>query len=304
MTTSYHEIASRWVARLRADDCSQSDREACNAWCAEHPAHASAFHIVSAVWQQSIHVLPVLPQSSSTPLPRTRPILTRRTFATGFLSGAIFLGMTSRSADAHVIRTSKGQQTGCSLAPHVSILLDSQSCVIACPEKLTADLQYGQIFLKVASKQKPFDTRAGDWVLRMQVAHVNVQSIGTTRTFTVLSGTSTLSHISTGQTHSLVAGQRITIGSDGTIALDRPSLDDLMAWRLGQLSFHDTLLRDAVTDMNRYASRPIVFSDPALGLLRISGLYHFGDNAAFAHVLEQLLPLRAIMGSTIVLVNV
>jgi len=65
--------------------------------------------------------------------------------------------------------------------------------------------------------------------------------------------------------------------------MDRPHVDQLMAWRRNEAVFDDVPLSDAVAEMNRYSRQRIVLvSDESFNRLRISGLFRTGDNVAFA----------------------
>ena len=73
-----------------------------------------------------------------------------------------------------------------------------------------------------------------------------------------------------------------------TMQMDRPHVDQLMAWRRSEAVFDDVPLSDAVAEMNRYSRQPIVVGDHSSKGLRISGLFRTGDNVAFAHAVAAL----------------
>ena len=79
------------------------------------------------------------------------------------------------------------------------------------------------------------------------------------------------------------ASQRVTM------QMDRPRIDQLMAWRRSEAVFDDVLLSDAVAEMNRYSRQPIVLvgGESSEGR-RISGLFRTGDNVAFARAVATL----------------
>ncbi len=93
----------------------------------------------------------------------------------------------------------------------------------------------------------------------------------------------------------MIAGERVHI--DGAMAaprtskvrVDRPGLDRAVAWTRGEASFDDVALNEAVAEMNRYSSKPIVmvYGD-RLKALRVSGLFRTGDSASFARAVGAL----------------
>ena len=74
-----------------------------------------------------------------------------------------------------------------------------------------------------------------------------------------------------------------------TTQMDRPNVDQLMAWRRNEAVFDDLTLSDALEDMNRYSRQPIVLvGDESAEELRISGLFRTGDNVGFARAVAAL----------------
>ncbi len=74
-----------------------------------------------------------------------------------------------------------------------------------------------------------------------------------------------------------------------TMQMDRPHVDQLMAWRRSEAVFDDVPLSDAVVEMNRYSRHPIVLVGyVSFKELGISGLFRTGDNIAFARAVSAL----------------
>lgn len=69
--------------------------------------------------------------------------------------------------------------------------------------------------------------------------------------------------------------------------------EQLLEWRDGLLFFHDTSLRDAVAEFNRYNARKIVVADDRVGALRIGGHFRWDNADAFVRLLERGFPVRA-----------
>lgn len=98
---------------------------------------------------------------------------------------------------------------------------------------------------------------------------------------------------------SLAAGERVrlaeVIGAGfgsaprATTRVDRPRIDQMLAWKRNEAVFDDVALPDAVAEMNRYGRTPIVMvGEGALGGLRVSGLFRTGDNVGFARAVAAL----------------
>ncbi len=71
--------------------------------------------------------------------------------------------------------------------------------------------------------------------------------------------------------------------------MDRPPIEQVIAWQRSEAIFDDVSLADAVAEMNRYSRTPIVLmGDSSLAGRRVSGLFHTGDNAGFARAVAAL----------------
>jgi len=82
-------------------------------------------------------------------------------------------------------------------------------------------------------------------------------------------------------------GQRLTFSERQPPELDAPSVEQIAAWRTGHIEFDDTMLADAVAEMNRYSATRIVIETPEAAALHINGVFRTGDTAAFAAALAR-----------------
>lgn len=78
-------------------------------------------------------------------------------------------------------------------------------------------------------------------------------------------------------------------GSYEAMQMDRPRMDQALAWKRGEAIFDDVSLFDAVAEMNRYRPTPIMVAGAdALGGLRVSGVFRTEDSASFARAVAEL----------------
>lgn len=71
--------------------------------------------------------------------------------------------------------------------------------------------------------------------------------------------------------------------------LDRPPVDQVTAWKRGEVVFDDVSLRDAIAEMNRYHRTPVVLvGDAGQAGRRVSGVFRTGDHAGFARAIAAL----------------
>ena len=63
------------------------------------------------------------------------------------------------------------------------------------------------------------------------------------------------------------------------------------SWRDGVVVFDDAPLADAVIEMNRYTTHPVVLADARIGTFRVSGVFKTGDPQRFAQAMAEVFPL-------------
>ncbi len=94
-------------------------------------------------------------------------------------------------------------------------------------------------------------------------------------------------------------GDRLTVTLGKAMSIDRVAdTTTETLWRRGLVQFDEAPLSEAVTELNRYATEPLVIRDPAVSDLRISGVFRTGDPARFARLLSDLLPVQVIQADS------
>ena len=66
-----------------------------------------------------------------------------------------------------------------------------------------------------------------------------------------------------------------------------PHAEEILSWRRGYLTFHETTLSDAVAEFNRYNSHPIAIDDQNVADIRISGTFRPTNYEAFVRLLQE-----------------
>lgn len=81
----------------------------------------------------------------------------------------------------------------------------------------------------------------------------------------------------------------VAFAQNGDLLVQKESVrqaEDMMTWRNGYLTFHDTTLADAVAEFNRYNDHQITIEDPQTAGIRISGTFRPTDYQAFVRLLH------------------
>lgn len=82
-------------------------------------------------------------------------------------------------------------------------------------------------------------------------------------------------------------GERAIFTPHSPPVLDRPILQQVIAWQSGELVFNATSLPEAVREMNRYSEHQILLEGPGIDSLHIGGLFQAGESVAFARAASE-----------------
>jgi len=99
----------------------------------------------------------------------------------------------------------------------------------------------------------------------------------------------------------LVAGERVIVdlvASDSppvvqVASLASADIEQRLAWRIPRLEFNGMKLDQAVEQINRYNRLQIILGDPAIGRLRISGVFRSDNPDGFVRIVEATFGLRS-----------
>lgn len=294
--------ASAWLTRLQDSGRTASAEAAFKEWLSANPAHARAFTRVNDVWE-------IIPGAAALGQP-PRTVRYRRAHRarTPWLAAAacaalvlIAVGIVHTLVPtARTYQTAPGVQKTVVLADHTRVTLntDTRLLVEYRGSERRVVLERGEALFHVKENaQRPFVVKTGTAQIVDLGTVFDVRHYSPTVAVTLLEGKVWVGAKAArpGQpalSTVLVPGERLTLRADGTHVLERPDIQQALAWRHGQVYFDDTTLSDAVADLNRYGGTPIRISDPALGDLRISGVFSVHDPAEFALAVASLHNLR------------
>jgi transmembrane sensor len=283
--------AAAWLARLHSEDRCAADDVAFRSWIAAAPENAAALDRVSSVWEASGGLAGRVERAP----PRT--LLNRRAVLAG--SGAAVIAGGSvigwNNAYAGVYRTAVGEQRRVALADGSRLLLDTATDlrVRMHGDRRELEVRSGRVGLEIATDPRPFVILADGRRTVARGGRLDVRCDGNGLAILVAEGHAEVSGGAAART--LTVGERLRVARAGAAdAVDRPNLDDLLAWQSGRAVFRDTTLAAAAEEMNRYTDRKLVIGDPKANALRLSGVYRVGDTAAFANSVAMLLPVRVI----------
>lgn len=311
--------AAVWIARLHGPDRAPAMERECLAWQARSAAHRLAFERCTDVWEAvprvrladayaSASIRPADRASEVGPSTRSRWLL-----ASTFAVLIVGFGLTAHFwSDGDVYATKVGEQQLIVLEDGTRMTLntDTRIRVVMNRDLRSVNVQAGEALFEVAKDpRRSFVVRVADSevVAVGTVFSVRLSGgaahIGEALAVTLIEGKVTVRPASPDRAHGIApavpvlmqAGERMRLVKAGkstgpaTQQVDRPRIDQVIAWRRSEAVFDDVSLLDAVAEMNRYNRTPIVLlGDASMPKLRVSGLYRTGDSAGFARAVAAL----------------
>lgn len=310
------EIASEaavWVARLHGPDRSRAMERECLDWQARSAAHRLAFERCTDTWQAVSGVTlstyaHAAARQHDVPVGR---INTRRAVLASSVLGCAALLEWRLWPGEQAYETGVGEQRVVMLADGTRMTLNTSTDVRVelTNVQRTMSVLRGEALFEVAKEPgRPFVVHVADAQVIATGTAFLVQSAphdgGSDDAFgvTLIEGQVIVQRSSraegTPATPIVMApGERLRVArrDDGSTRhdssrtrLDRPHIDQLVAWQRGEAVYDDTPLSDAVAEMNRYSKVPIALVGDGVGALRISGVFRTGDNESFARAVARL----------------
>jgi transmembrane sensor len=300
--------AAGWLAKLHGPSRTAIVESAWRHWLAEHEEHAAAWELATDTWADTDNLPFVLPRR---PVPKSRvwlPHLMLRPIAAAAAICLILAGVTIHYTAKPAVTTTFGEQRTLNLPDGTRVELNTNTRLVLQfnNRTRTVELQTGEAYFNVAHERRPFVVIAGlrkiiavgtSFLVRRNEAADNSVTV------TLIEGRVAVAPVNapdilpskpTFDIALLSAGKRLQVAQHTAPTIDTPSVDQETAWMRGQLIFHDTPLRDAVAEFNRYSTMQIKFTSAAIGEISVGGVFRIGDSASFAAAVAQSHDLRLI----------
>ena len=308
--------AAVWIARLHGPSRSAQMEREFRAWQALSAAHRLAFERCTDTWQDVAGLtLSTYAHAVSSGAPargvQRAGRLKRRAWAlaaTTLVVCSVLVLQPWQAADAYA--TGVGEQRLVVLQDGTRLSLNTATRVrvdLGAAQR-TVHVEEGEALFEVAKDaRRPFVVKvAGTEVVATGTAFVvqfvpRSKGAGDSLAVTlvegqvVVRGAAVATEAALPRPVVMAAGERMRLHPSGGAAkltatqVDRPRMEQVLAWKRGEVLFDDASLLDAVAEMNRYSPTPIrLAGEVALGRLRVSGLFRTGDNASFARAMAAL----------------
>ena len=319
--------AAVWIARLHGPDRSPQMERECLDWQALSAVHRLAFERCTEVWE-AVPRVRLADAYASSALQGSFPAAAWRgggfrpriwALASLLILGTVCAAIAiNRWYIGDVYATQVGEQQVLMLEDGTRMHLNTHTRVRV---KMSADrrrvqLESGEALFEVAKDAaRPFVVRA---------AQSEVVAVGTAFSVrleddvvpsekalavTLIQGQITVEPVATAQSALATlarglapvapvvmhAGERLRLTRPDTPLaptgqmIDKPRIDELVAWERSEAVFDDVSLSEAVAEMNRYSRVPLVLvGGDAVSTLRVSGVYRTGESMSFARAVAAL----------------
>lgn len=303
---SVDEIARAWLTKMRGPDA-DAVRGEFDAWVNATSAHRHAYERAQHQMAASAILKTSALYGSARAAKRRSRLAGWMPAGVGAAAAALFIvaigsgtvnlpGLETEDASiaraAVPLTTKHGEIRTFPLEDGSSLTLDTDSdaLVTLSPDR-KIELVKGRARLRVAAHDTPMHVAAGSVGLTAEAADID---IGIDRDGVVkLVLTKGAARLATDHDPSratqLTAGRTLAFERDGkpsAIGAEIPS-----SWPEGWVDYRSVRLSELVAEANRYASRPLVVEDPAIGALEISGRFQVNRTVHLAERIGELFDL-------------
>lgn len=316
------EEAAAWRARLDAPDCSLLERDEFERWKSASPLNAQAFAAVEALSRRllqqvtidsrlkaladSAYALGAADTRVVARAPRRRRAVLAMAASVALAAVGVQLLRISPEAviDEAEHATGPRQRQDVALADGSLVQLDADSVIKVrfTGRERRIDLERGRAVFEVAhDASKPFIVSVGGEEVKALGTRFQVQLQRQSVDVVLMQGSvlvSDSSQLAEGQQR-LVPGQGLSMqaGSPASSWLRRDvDLQVATSWARGRLLFRSTELADALVEINRYSTRPVVLGDPGLAGLPVSGNFLVGESDLAVSAFAAVLPIEIVQG--------
>ncbi|GMG87278.1 FecR family protein [Biformimicrobium ophioploci] len=294
--------AYAWVACLRSDQLSASDRAAFSTWIQACDENRAAFDAAVEMWAD-LGALSALPLDELFPesVPTTRAASGTATprkparswspmawmgggLAAACLAVVAWLNLPAEKQDMQRYATAVGETRVVTLVDGSSVHLNTNTELEVSYSRGAREtrLTRGEAFFSVTHLTgRPFTVEAGNAEVRVLGTEFNVEFGREATRVAVTQGTVAVSE--TGADDTLMAdsvkltkNQKVSVGKAGISAVKATSEEQVLDWTRGILVFDSTPLAEVLSELNRYLSKPASAS-PDAQQLAVSGTFKLSN---------------------------
>lgn len=301
---SNRDEAAAWFARLGNLSVSTQSLRDFREW-RQDPANDAAYQEMESVWSKTGALAndPDVLRATEAALARNAPpdrlAWIKRPWVGWTLALATLalsaLGIALVNARTPTYATAVGEQRLVRLADGSRIHLNTDSRVkvdFRKGERRLA-LTRGEAMFDVAhDAARPFIVNAGAASVRAIGTKFDVRRDPAAVRVTLLQGSVRVRHDDQARAWTLAPNQQLTVTKTGAGTTRTTNAAATTSWTTGRLVFHETPLRAAIAEVNRYAEPKVQLDAENLGGRLVNGVFDVGDTDSFVRGVSNLFDLR------------
>ena len=287
--------ASEWIARLNADDISDTERNQFAAWRDAHPMHSRSYDELMGTWQaftaagSLVRAVSFGHSMNAATVPRSFQWRWVAAAAAVLILGISLYRYAADRVPEQVLQTAIGERASISLSDGSTLELNSNTLarVSYSRRARTIHLDRGEAYFKVKhDTERPFWVLGGGSWVRAVGTEFDVYLRTRDLRVTVSEGAV---KVGTAPVSVISAGQQVDIGASAAVMRDLSTavLTRSAAWRSGTLYFENQPLGEVIDELSRYTAARMIVTDDTLRLLPVGGT--FQANAQGAELLLSML---------------
>jgi len=296
--------AVRWHVRLNGGAASGEDWMAFTRWLETDPAYNAAYDAVARIWDAAGALAEPATKQEEAELSenviafpfyrlrtaaRARPIVFGGGFGVAIAATLLVLAAPVFLSDQSVsYSTGVGEQRTIMLADGTSVMLNTNTDItIRYGKKMRqVDMKRGEAFFSVHHDQaRPFTVAVNDLKVTDVGTRFDIRNDLDRTQVSVTEGIVDIGLVIANGEHPglqpkplrLTAGDQAVYHMGHDIVTNTFDVEQLTAWKQGQLVFENDDLATVTAELNRYFDRPVILAEADLGNLRFSGVLQIHD---------------------------
>lgn len=304
------DVAIAWVLRLHSASCTAKDRQDFIDWLAQTPEHQKLYQHFDAQWQ-ALDRFKGLDSPVRREALRYRPDRKLRKRVAGLAMAAsvlLALGLTAFTPDGWYgvdmrYSATHGSHETINLADgsHLELNSDTEVKIHLSRWQRSVELLRGEAFFSVVHEsERPFVVTAANGRILDIGTEFDVYVQAETVLVAVEEG---VVQVNANESRELTASHALAYNRNGEfITASADNVENLTAWRRGQLIFDNRRLDEVLAELGRYHNTQVRLASPALGKLKVSGSFRIDRLASALDTIASTLPVTILHSSADVVV--
>ena len=300
VTDKSTDEAIAWVLKLRSETCLSEDRQNFEDWLSQNTVHKELYARLDANWQ-ALDRFKGLDFSVRSDALRYRPPVrnpVKQWAGLAMAASLLFaLGLTAFAPNGWYgidmrYTTARGSHKTVNLADGSQLELnsDTEVKIHLSHWRRSVELVRGEAFFNVAHESGR--------LFVVTAANGRIVDIGTKfevylQAEQVLVAVQEGSvRVDAGESRELTANQTLAYNHNGDfVTLAADNVENLTAWRRGQLIFDNRRLDEVLAELSRYHNTQVRLASPGLGKLKVSGSFRIDRLASALDTIASTLPV-------------